>query len=61
LAIGHCAIGHCRELAFEFDYQLSLATRERFQMMIQRSNEVKRMLLRYGHQRPVEIIKRECR
>jgi hypothetical protein len=50
-----------KELAFELDYQLSLTTRQRFQMMIQRSNEVKRMLLRHGHQKPVEIVKRECR
>ena len=50
-----------KELAFELDYQLSLTTRQRFQMMIQRSDEVKRMLLRYGHQKPVEITKRECR
>ena len=50
-----------KELAFELDYQLSLTTRQRFEMMIQRSNEVKRMLLRYGHQKPVEIVKRECR
>ena len=50
-----------KELAFELDFQLSLTTRQRFQMMIQRSNEMKRMLLRYGHQKPVEIVKRECR
>jgi len=38
-----------KELAFELDYQLSLTTRQRFQMMIER-----------GFVKPVEIIKRRC-
>ncbi|HPD15515.1 MAG TPA: hypothetical protein PLE19_11220 [Planctomycetota bacterium] len=50
-----------KELAFELDFQLSLTTRQRFRRMIQRSDEVKRMLLRYGHQEPVETVRRECR
>ena len=50
-----------KELAFELDYQLSLTTRQRFQMMIQRSNEVKRMLIERGFVKPVEIIKRPCK
>lgn len=50
-----------RELAFELDYQLSLTTRQRFEMMMRRSDAIKRMLLLYGHRRPVEIVKRECR
>jgi hypothetical protein len=50
-----------RERAFELDYLLSLTTRERFELMIRRSDEIKRMLIRYGHRKPVEIVKRECR
>jgi hypothetical protein len=47
------------ERRFELDYLLSLTTGERFQMMIQKSNEIKEILLRNGHRIPVEIIKRE--
>jgi hypothetical protein len=50
-----------KELAFELDYLLSLTFEERFQMMVQKSDELKRTLLRYGHRKPVEIVKRECR
>jgi hypothetical protein len=47
------------ERAFELDYLMSLSTKERFQMMIARSDEIKRMLIRHGHRKPVEIVKRE--
>ncbi len=50
-----------REWIFELDYLLSLTTKQRFEMMIERSNEIKRQLIRYGHREPVEIIKRPCR
>jgi hypothetical protein len=50
-----------RERQFELDYQLSLTTRQRFEMMERRSNEIKRMLIRRGYRKPVEIIKRPCR
>ena len=50
-----------RELAFELDYQLSLTTRQRFEMMIQRSNAIKRMLIERGFVKPIEIIKRPCK
>lgn len=49
-----------QERTFELDYLLSLSTKERFQMMIQKSNEIKRMLIRHGYRKPFEIIKREC-
>ena len=48
-----------QERRFELDYLLSLTTRERFQMMIQKSNDIKEMLIRNGHRKPVEIVKRE--
>lgn len=50
-----------KERAFELDYLLSLTTQQRIEMMEQRSNEIKRMLIRHGHRKPVEIIKRPCR
>lgn len=49
-----------RERTFELDYLLSLSTKERFQMMIQKSDEIKRMLIRHEYRKPVEVIKREC-
>ncbi len=48
-----------RERKFELDFLLSLSTRERFQMMLSKSDEMKRSLIRNGHRKPVEIIKRE--
>jgi hypothetical protein len=50
-----------KERAFELDFLLSLTAKQRLEMMIQRSNEVKRMLIQHGHRKPVEIVKRECR
>jgi len=50
-----------REMRFEIDYLLSLSVQDRFRMMIQRSDEMKRTLLRHGHRRPSEIVKRPCR
>lgn len=47
-----------RELDFELDYQLSLSVEERFRMMFQRSREIAEMLIRNGHRKPFEIIKR---
>ena len=50
-----------RERAFELDYLLSLTARERWEMMVRKSDELKRNLIRHGHRKPVEIVKRECR
>lgn len=47
-----------RELDFELDYQLNLSVEERFRMMFQKSKETAEMLIRNGHRKPVEIIKR---
>ena len=47
-----------RELEFELDYQLSLSVEERFQMMFQKSREIKEMLIAHGHRKSFEIIKR---
>lgn len=45
-----------REWEFELDNLLSLSTQERLAMMLERSDEVKRALIRHGHRKPVEII-----
>ena len=47
-----------RELEFELDYQLSLTTGERFELMFRKSREMAEILLRNGHRKPVEIVKR---
>jgi len=48
-----------QELEFELNYQLSLTTAERFQMMFQKSREVATMLLKNGYRKPFEVIKRK--
>lgn len=47
-----------KELNFELDYQLSLTTAQRFEMMFARSREIMEILVRNGHRKPFEIIKR---
>jgi hypothetical protein len=47
-----------KELEFELDYQLSLTTQQRFEMMFEKSRFLAQLLLDYGHRKPVEIIKR---
>jgi hypothetical protein len=47
-----------RELEFELDFQASLTTQQRFEMMFKRSDQIKEMLIRHGYRKPVEIIKR---
>ena len=47
-----------RELAFEIDYQLSLTTAQRFEMMQRRSREMAEELLKRGYRRPASVTKR---
>ncbi len=47
-----------RELEFELNYLASLTFEERLQMMRQKSREMLRQMVNYGHRRPFEIIKR---
>ena len=49
-----------KERIFELNHLLLLSTKERFQMMIQKSNEIKKSLIRHGYRKSTEIIKREC-
>ena len=47
-----------KELDFELDYQLSLTTQQRFKMMFEKSRHIAELLLKHGHRKPFEIIKR---
>ena len=50
-----------KELAFELEFLRSLTVQQRFEMMESQSNEAKRMLIRHGHRKPVETVKRPLR
>ena len=47
-----------KELEFEIDFQASLTTQDRFEMMFKKSNQIKEQLIRLGYLKPFEIIKR---
>ena len=47
-----------KEMKFELRYLKSLSVRERFEMMLKKSKEIKELLEKSGHRRPFEIIKR---
>ena len=47
-----------KELEFELDYQLSLTTQQRFEMMFEKSRVMAQLLHKHGHRKPFEIIKR---
>lgn len=47
-----------KELEFELDYQASLSMEERFEMLFKTSRIMVEQLLRHGHRKPVEIVKR---
>ena len=47
-----------RELDFELDFLLSLTVRQRFAMMKRRSRQTMLSLIRNGHRKPFEIVKR---
>jgi len=46
------------ELDFELAYQRSLSTAQRFEMMLKRSRQIAEELIRRGHRKPAEIVKR---
>ncbi|MBI3599516.1 MAG: hypothetical protein HY097_02610 [Nitrospinae bacterium] len=48
-----------KELDFEIDYQLSLTTEQRFEMMFKKSEEIAKILIENGHREPFKIIKRK--
>ena len=45
------------ELKFELEYQGSLSTQQRLEMMFRKSREIKEILLSNGHRKPVEVVK----
>jgi hypothetical protein len=47
-----------REIEFELHYLNSLTTKERFLMMQNRSEEIKKMMRNCGYRKPFEIVKR---
>jgi hypothetical protein len=47
-----------KELEFELDYQRELTTQQRFELMFRKSREIAEVLLRHGHRKPFEIVKR---
>ena len=48
-----------KELLFELKYLMSLTTRQRFEMMLKKSKEVKELLAKSGHRKSFEVIKRK--
>ncbi len=47
-----------QEIEFELDYLTSLTTRQRFQMMLQKSREMALLLKRNGHRKSTQVVKR---
>jgi hypothetical protein len=47
------------EIAFELQYLLSLSISQRFKLMENKSNEMKKLLYTLGHGKASEIIKRK--
>lgn len=48
-----------KEIWFELKYQLSLTTRQRFEMMFKKTKEMISLLEKSGHRKASEIIKRK--
>lgn len=47
-----------QEIKFELDYLTSLTTRQRFQMMLQKSREMALLLKRNGSRKSTQVVKR---
>ena len=47
-----------KEIEFEIRYLKSLTTKERFLLMMRKSEEMKKLMRNRGHRRSFEIIKR---
>ena len=47
-----------QEIEFELDYLASLTTRQRFQMMLQKSREMALLVKRNGRRKSTQVIKR---
>ncbi len=47
-----------KEITFEVKYLSSLSTKQRFEMMFKKSDEIRSLLKSYGNRKNTEIIKR---
>jgi hypothetical protein len=47
-----------KEIDFEINYLLSLSVKERFELMFNRNKELLNLLIKNGHRRTPQIIKR---
>jgi adenylate cyclase class IV len=47
-----------KEITFELKFQMSLTTRQRFEMMFKKTEEMRELLEKSGHRKAFEIIKR---
>ena len=47
-----------KEIDFELKYLASLSTKERFEMMLKKKEEIVSLLKKSGYRKPFEIIKR---
>lgn len=47
-----------KEIEFELNYQLSLTTQQRFQMMLQKAQEIRNLLKNHGYGKATQITKR---
>ncbi len=50
-----------REREFDLEWLLSLTSAERYSLMLRRSTDALERMIRNGHLRPAEIIKRAAR
>jgi hypothetical protein len=53
-----CEHDEDKELEFELAFQRWLTTQQRFDLMFRKSREMKEMLLKHGHRKPAEVVKR---
>jgi len=47
-----------KEIEFELNYLISLTTRQRFQMMFKKTQEIRNLLENCGYRKTPEVIKR---
>jgi len=48
-----------KEIDFELDYLLSLTTRQRFELMFEKSRQMARLLRKNGRRKALKVIKRK--
>lgn len=47
-----------KEIEFELNYLKSLTTRQRFQMMLKKTEEIRNLLKNHGYRKTLQVIKR---